>query len=67
MLLPGPSRGDKEGSGLGWRAEGEGGLQLVDKEELPVPAPKRCQTLRAEWTGSRPLSSDSAELWEGDA
>lgn len=50
----------------GGEQSGEGGLQLRDKEEFPVPAPKRCQTPRAEWVGSRPLSPDSSALWEGD-
>ena len=52
MLLPGPSRGTGEGSGSGWRERGK--LELCDKEEFP--ALKRRQTLRAERTGSRPLS-----------
>lgn len=37
---------------MGWRERGK--LELCDKEEFP--ALKRRQTLRAERTGSRPLS-----------
>lgn len=47
----------------GGEQRGEGGLQLWDKEEFP--ALKRCQALRAERTGSRPLSPDSSTLGEG--